>query len=88
MRLLLIYSGRVQGVGFRATARDVARSHPVTGWVRNEADGTVAAQVQGSPADVDAFVTDLGRQLSRFITGVHRETLPDVPGEHAFEVQR
>ncbi len=39
--------GIVQGVFFRATMADVARSHGVTGWVKNNADGTVEAVVEG-----------------------------------------
>jgi acylphosphatase len=49
------YTGRVQGVGFRATARDVARAFAVTGWVRNEPDGSVALEVQGPPDEIAAF---------------------------------
>jgi acylphosphatase len=50
------YSGRVQGVGFRATVASLARSRPVTGWVRNLADGRVQLLVEGNEKDVDAFL--------------------------------
>ena len=42
-----VISGRVQGVGFRYFARDVALREGVTGWVRNLPDGTVEARVEG-----------------------------------------
>ena len=40
-------SGRVQGVGFRWFAKDVASREGVAGWVRNEPDGRVEVLVEG-----------------------------------------
>jgi acylphosphatase len=50
------FAGRVQGVSFRAAAVDVARGFDVTGWVRNEPDGSVRCVVEGEPAELDRFV--------------------------------
>ena len=52
----LTISGRVQGVAFRAHARDEARRLGVAGWVRNRADGTVEALFEGTPEAVAAAV--------------------------------
>ena len=49
----VIVSGDVQGVGYRYTMRMVARDAGVTGWVRNRPDGTVEAEIEGAPAQVD-----------------------------------
>lgn len=49
-------TGRVQGVSFRMYAEREARRLGVTGWVRNEPDGSVAAHVEGEPGAVDAMV--------------------------------
>jgi acylphosphatase len=55
-RVHLTASGLVQGVFFRASARDEARRLGVTGWVTNAADGTVVAEAQGDPEAVAAFI--------------------------------
>lgn len=69
-RVRVWFSGRVQGVGFRATARHAARGHAVTGWVRNEPDGRVLLEVQGDPAEVQRYLDDLRRRMNGYI---HRE---------------
>jgi acylphosphatase len=48
--------GRVQGVGFRYATSARARSRDVSGWVRNNADGTVEAVFEGAPDAVDTLV--------------------------------
>ncbi len=60
-------SGRVQGVFFRAYTQDAARSHGVTGWVRNLPDGRVEAVFEGDDRAVDAMVQwcHRGSPLSR-----------------------
>jgi acylphosphatase len=52
----VVVSGFVQAVGFRAIARSRARSLEVSGWVRNNADGTVEAELEGAPDHVDSLV--------------------------------
>ena len=53
---LVHYSGRVQGVGFRATTHSMARRFAVTGYVRNLSDGRVEVLVEGAPAEIDRFL--------------------------------
>lgn len=47
--------GRVQGVGFRYSTRDRAKSLEITGWVRNRLDGDVEGLAQGSDTNVNTF---------------------------------
>ena len=54
-RIRLTISGRVQGVCFRAYARDEARRLGLKGWVRNLPDGRVEALAQGDPAELRTF---------------------------------
>ena len=49
-------TGRVQAVGFRESMRLIAQALNVTGWVRNCADGSVEATVQGESAAVEQLV--------------------------------
>jgi acylphosphatase len=48
--------GEVQGVSFRATCRLHAQALGVTGWARNEPDGTVLAWFEGEPDAVEAMI--------------------------------
>ncbi|MGO1174192.1 MAG: acylphosphatase [Actinomycetaceae bacterium] len=52
----VVVSGLVQGVGFRAACREVARTHGVSGWVRNTDDGRVEAVLSGTRRGVDAVL--------------------------------
>lgn len=49
-------SGKVQGVWFRASTRDQARGLGLSGFVRNEDDGSVYAEFEGPAAAVDAML--------------------------------
>jgi acylphosphatase len=51
----VIYSGHVQGVGFRYTVKSVASGFDVTGTVRNRPDGAVELIVEGAKDELSAF---------------------------------
>jgi len=64
----ILYSGNVQGVGFRYTAKSVANGFELTGTVRNLSDGRVELLAEGSKEELEAFrqaVRDSG--LDHFI---------------------
>jgi acylphosphatase len=56
VRAYLRIYGRVQGVFFRATMREVARRYGVVGWVRNMPDGSVEAVVEGPREAVEKVI--------------------------------
>ncbi len=58
-RVHVFYSGRVQGVGFRYTAIDVAESLGIVGWVRNLRDGRVEAVCEGEEEVLKKFLEEI-----------------------------
>jgi acylphosphatase len=81
----IIYEGRVQGVGFRWTAKDLARGYDVLGTVRNLPDGTVEMIVAGEGSEVTEFLRDLREDsaVAHHIKGAVEEeiaTLPELKG--------
>jgi acylphosphatase len=81
------FTGRVQGVGFRATTRSTAGQFAVTGWVRNEPDGSVLAEVQGAGPEIDRFLESLRTRMGRNIKGQRTDPCPPDPSETRFEVR-
>jgi acylphosphatase len=86
VRFQVRFTGQVQGVGFRATTRHVASSFPVTGWVRNEPDGSVLLQAQGREDDVQAFLIELRTRMARFIRTEVPDRLAASSGEDGFRI--
>jgi acylphosphatase len=54
-RLHILYTGRVQGVGFRYTVKNVATGFELSGTVRNLPDGRVELLAEGEAAELEAF---------------------------------
>jgi acylphosphatase len=52
----VIYEGRVQGVGFRFSVKEIAHGYEVAGWVRNLPDGRVQVEAQGEESEIDDFL--------------------------------
>ncbi len=64
----IIFAGRVQGVGFRFTAFNIANHYEVTGFVRNVFDGTVEMFAQGPAETIDDCIRDIAEEFGRYIT--------------------
>ncbi len=58
-RYYVIFTGQVQGVGFRWTAINIARAYGLTGYVKNLDNGNVAVEVQGKDESIDAFLKEI-----------------------------
>jgi acylphosphatase len=86
----VFYEGRVQGVGFRYTVRQIAKEYEVTGWVRNLIDGRVELLVSGDAEEVDGFLETLAEsELAGFIKGTQEESASpeSLEGLRGFEIR-
>jgi acylphosphatase len=61
------YSGTVQGVGFRYTARQIAEGFEVSGFVRNLPDGRVEIWAEGAAVEVERFLQAVSRRMAENI---------------------
>jgi acylphosphatase len=59
----VLYSGRVQGVGFRYTTRRLAQGYDVAGYVRNLPDGTVELVAEGEAGEVERFLDAVAQRM-------------------------
>ena len=86
-RVRVIVEGSVQGVGYRYTMRMIAREAGVSGWVRNLADGSVEAEVEGTSAQVDEVLAWMASgPPGSSVTG-SRVTEISATGERGFDVR-
>ena len=72
-RIRAIFSGNVQGVGFRATTQSLAQDFRVVGTVRNRSDGTVEVVAEGTESELDAFLKSVAEQLSHHVDAVETQ---------------
>lgn len=67
------YSGRVQGVGFRFSAEDIANNLGVTGWVKNLRDGRVEILAEAEEGVLKDFLERVNKYFSHYIQQVDIE---------------
>ena len=92
IRKRFVFNGRVQGVGFRYLTRRAADLIGVTGWVRNERDGSVTLEIQGTEEQVDGVMLALKHMIikrGRYvrIESIDEEEIPIVADETGFKTR-
>ena len=87
IRRRIIFSGRVQGVGFRFSAVRVAANYDVAGFVRNMANGNVEVEIEGSRKDIQDFTTELEDRMRGNVREVNFQDMPVGGSYHRFEIR-
>ena len=80
-------TGRVQGVGFRYRARHAADLVGAVGWVRNESDGSVSMEIQGTEEEIDRVILMIEQGNYVRIESMDVRTVPTEPDEHGFRIR-
>ncbi|MBO4298006.1 MAG: acylphosphatase [Clostridia bacterium] len=83
-RRRIVFRGWVQGVGFRYRARHAAQMYGCTGWCRNEWDGSVVMEIQGTEEDIDQVILAVERGAYVKIENMESRTIPLIGGERGF----
>ncbi len=83
----VFYEGRVQGVGFRWTAKRIAQGFDVTGSVRNLPNGRVELQVSGDKAEIGIFLEEIRESaLAGHITAEHISEIEITAPHRGFQI--
>lgn len=86
IRKRIVFHGRVQGVGFRYNAKYMAQSMGLTGWVKNEYDGTVLMEVQGRELLIFKLMEGLNNGRCIEISWIDSKDIP-VEEERGFRIR-
>ena len=84
LRQHIVFRGWVQGVGFRYRARHAAELYGVTGWVRNEPDGSVSMEIQGTQEQIDNVIIAIEKGTYVSIEHMGVKTIPLIESECGF----
>ena len=82
----IVFTGRVQGVGFRFTAFHIANRCQLSGWVRNCTNGDVEMVVQGRPDNIDDCIGDIQKSFAEYIRETKIEEVPPDPKYEDFKI--
>lgn len=84
----VIFDGRVQGVGFRYTCKDIAKGFDVVGTVLNKPDGTVELEVMGEADEVEDFIKEIAEEspMAHNIKCMHVKNIQPLEGVTGFTI--
>ena len=87
IRRHIVFYGWVQGVGFRYRACHAANLFGCTGWVRNEGDGSVTMEIQGTKEAIDRVILAIERGTWVRIENMDSRTIPPEDDERGFRTR-
>ena len=87
IRRRITFYGWVQGVGFRYRARHAAQLYGCTGWVRNEWDGSVTMEIQGTEEAIDKVIQAIEAGKYVRIDKMESRMIPVDPEERGFKTR-
>jgi len=82
----IIFTGHVQGVGFRFTAQRIANRYQLTGFVRNLHDATVEMLAQGPSENIDNCIQDIKDSFAGYIRETKINEIPSDPRYNDFKI--
>ena len=87
IRKHILFYGSVQGVGFRWRAKNAAEHFSCTGWVRNEWDGSVSMEIQGTEEAIESVILAIEEGTFVHIDNMDMKDIPVVDGEYGFRTE-
>ena len=87
IRRRIVFRGWVQGVGFRWRARHAADLYGCTGFARNEWDGSVTLEIQGTAEQIDAVIDAIAQGRYIRIESMDSRDIPLVEDERGFRTE-
>lgn len=86
VRRRMVFTGWVQGVGFRYRAKYAAERYGCTGWVRNEYDGSVTMELQGGELEITQVLKEIRGSRFLWIDNTETKPVPQIPDEREFRI--
>ena len=84
IRKHIVFYGWVQGVGFRFRAKHAADRYGATGWVRNDAEGTVTMEIQGTEEQIEQVILTIEQSSYIRIENLDIREIPLLEKERSF----
>lgn len=86
-RVTVLFSGHVQGVGFRYTTCSIARRFDVVGYVQNLPDGHVELVAEGAQQEIEAFLKEVRERFFNHIRNERKDVGPATGEYGTFEIR-